>query len=142
MNKQTISQHFVTFLSPGTFVSEETTKPIASWDVEIAVAMARNVTERHNSVPYGFIFTTRSRSEKDLDSKEVKRSKCHYLGGRILTLADVKKEMPNESILISNMECNGIKRVIINTNSWRSVLPFDEGDTLLDVVLKRKEKVV
>ena len=34
-----MKKHFVTFLSPGTFVSETTTKPIASWSVEKAKAM-------------------------------------------------------------------------------------------------------
>jgi len=42
-----MKKHFVHFLSPGTFVAEETSKPIASWSVEKAVKMAREITERH-----------------------------------------------------------------------------------------------
>ena len=58
-------------------------------------------------------------------------SGVYYLGGRILTLADVKREMPKETTLISNMECNGYKRVVVNDNSWRTVQHLRDGDTVL-----------
>jgi len=67
-----------------------------------------------------------------LDSKVVKTSGTYFLGGRVLTLNEVKKEMPGEEILISNMECNGYDRIIINTNSWKSCHPFGKNDFLLD----------
>ena len=70
MTDRKVTAHFVTFYSPGSFVAEETTKPIASWDIEAAKKMARTVSERYASKPYGFQFTTRSRGPKDLDSKE------------------------------------------------------------------------
>ena len=59
--------HFVTFSSPGTFVHEETTKPIGSWDTEKAIEMAREITERHpepktmkntSDAPEGLVSTT------------------------------------------------------------------------------------
>lgn len=71
---ETVQQHFVTFFSPGTFVAEDRTEPIESWDVEAAVTRARNIKERHGATPYGFRFTTRSRGPLDLDSKELVRS--------------------------------------------------------------------
>lgn len=46
-----IKKHFVTFLSSGTFVSEQTTREIDSWDVNKAKEMARSVLERHDSTP-------------------------------------------------------------------------------------------
>ncbi len=124
--------HFVSFLSPGTFVHEETTKPIESWDVEKAKEMARGITERHDATPFGFRFSTRERKDDELDSKVVKRSGCYYLGGRVMTLADVKREMPNEHILIGNMECNGYDRIIVNTNSWKIVQPLNADDVVLE----------
>lgn len=127
-----MKKEFVVFLSPGTFVSEQSEKEIKSWDTDKAMEMAHEITERHGATPYGFYFKTRGRNDNDLDSKTIKESGMYFLGGRILTLADVKKEMPNERILISNMEGNGYKRVIINTNSWKSVHPFNDDDTLLD----------
>lgn len=130
-----MKKHFVTFLSPGTFVHEETTKEIERWDSELAITMARNVKERYNAKPFAFFFTTRSRGEKDFDSKQSRQSGRYYLGGEILTVAQVKKKFPNETILHSNMECNGWDKVIVNTNSWKIVQPFEKDDKLLDVKL-------
>ncbi len=41
-----MKQNFVEFLSPGTFVSESTRKPIDSRDIEVAKAMAREIVDR------------------------------------------------------------------------------------------------
>lgn len=125
--------HFVTFLSPGTFVHEETTKPIESWDIKEAVNMSKKITERHAAKPFAFVFTTRHRGEKELDSKVVKSNGRYFLGGKVLTLSDVEKQMPKETILISNMRCNGIKKVVVNDNSWRSVHPLEKDDVVLNL---------
>jgi hypothetical protein len=95
--------------------------------------MSKYITERYDAKPFAFVFTTRERGEKDLDSKEVKRSGHYYLGGRVMTLEDVKREMPDEKILIRNMECNGFAKVVVNDNSWRSIQPLRDGDVVLDV---------
>jgi len=133
MVRPSMTAHFVTFLSPGTFVHEETTKPIESWDVEKAKRMARSIKERHAATPFAFVFTTRSRTGEDLDSKEVKRSGRYYLGGKIETIEAVRKRNdPNERILLGNMECNKWHRIIVNTNSWKIVQPLDVDDVVLD----------
>jgi len=80
---------FVTFLSPGTFVHEETTREIESWNTDKAIEMARGIQERHGATPFGFYFTTRTRGENDLDSKVSDRSKMFYLGGKVETLEEV-----------------------------------------------------
>ena len=117
-----MQQHFVTFYSPGTFVSEHTTKPIASWNVATAKRMARHISERYGATPYGFQFTTRARTEKELDSKLVKTSPMYYLGGVVETLADVKaRATKDDDTLIWNMETNKIRRIITNTNSWKEI---------------------
>jgi hypothetical protein len=133
MNEDTMTQHFVTFYSPGTFVSEETTRPVDGWDVEAAKKMAATVLERYNATPYGFRFTTRSRGPKDLDSKVTSTSPFYYLGGTVETLAEVKaRATDKDRILVSNMEGNGYERVITNTNSWRFTAPLQPGDIVLD----------
>lgn len=135
-----MEKHFVTFYSPGTFVPEETTKPIESWDVPTAIRMSKGITERHSAVPFGFRFTTRGRTEEDLDSKVVARSPMYYLGGKIETLADVEaRNDPSETILRQNMEFNKIERVIVNTNSWKHTAEFHEGDILLSEEVLAKE---
>jgi hypothetical protein len=127
-----MKKHYIEFLSPGTFVSESTQKEIDSWDIEKAKKMAKSIKERHGATPYGFRFITRERKEGDFDSKETKRSGIYFLGGKILTLKDIKKRNdPKDSILISNMECNGYNEVIENTNSYRSTFPFKRNDVIL-----------
>jgi hypothetical protein len=128
-----VSAHFVTFLSPGTFLAESTTLPIDSWDVNQAKEMASTITERYDAVPYGFYFTTRERGESDLDSKQTQRSSTYYLHGKIVTLEEIKaKKDPNDSILISNMECNHWNRVVQTTKGWRWTLPLYEGDVVFE----------
>lgn len=127
-----MKKHFVTFLSPGTLFSEETTKPIDRWDVEAAKAMADGIKERHGAIPYGFRFTTRGRENDELDSKVVATSPMYYLGGDVLTLAEVKARNDREDrILIGNMERNGYDRVIVNNNSWKITQPLHKDDIVL-----------
>jgi len=129
----TMEAHFVRFLSPGIFVSEESTVPIDHWNVETAMVMARDIKERHGAVPYGFQFITRSRGPDDLDSKITERSGIYYLGGRIETLAQVEaRNVPNEDILRSNMRNNDWDKIIINTNSWKVTFPLNETDVMLE----------
>jgi hypothetical protein len=128
-----MQQHFVTFLSPGTFVHEQTTKPIDSWDVETATGMAAEITERYNAKPFGFYFSTSRREDDELNSSQVARSAMYYLGGKIETLAEVKaRNDPSERILVANMEGNNWDRIIVNTNSWKVVQPLEAGDVVLD----------
>lgn len=125
-------KHFVTFLSPGTFVAEETSKQVDSWDVDKAVEMSGAIIERYNALPYGFYFTTRERGEDDFDSKEVARSNMYYLGGEVFTLEELKaRNDPNDKTLIWNMEVNKWEKIVENTNSWKWTQPLKEGDVVL-----------
>lgn len=134
--RKVMKQHFVTFLSPGTFVAEQTTKPIDSWDVDEAVKMAKKIKERYGARPYGFQFSTRERGPNDLDSKETKVSGTYYLGGKVETLKELEaRNDPKEEILRSNMRCNGWAKIVTNTNSWKWTQPLQKSDTVLDVKL-------
>lgn len=129
-------QHFVTFYSPGTFVAETTEKPIASWDVPLAVKMAQEITERYNARPYAFRFTTRERADDELDSKVVAKSGMHFFGGKIETLAQVEaRNDPKEEILRSNMRGNGWDRIYTTTNGWRWTQPIEKDDVVVEDVL-------
>src|SRR5262245_53222530 len=133
-----MKKHFVTFYSPGTFVAENTTKPIASWDVDAAVKMARGIKERHGAIPYGFRFSTRERTDDELDSKTTKESGLYWLGGKVETLAEVKRRATEKDrILVSNMEINKYDRIVTNDNSWRWTLPLGKDDVVLEVDLRR-----
>lgn len=136
-----VSAHFVTFYSPGTFVAETTRMPIDSWDVEQAKQTASSIVERHGATPYGFKFTTRSRDEGDLDSRQIAESSMYYLGGTVQTLAEIKaKNDPADRILISNMEGNGWDRVITNNNSWQWTQPLQADDVVLEWTPPERQK--
>lgn len=127
-----MKQHFVTFYSPGTLVCEETTQPIPSWDVEKAKGMARDIKERYGATPFGFRFSTRERGPKDLDSKLTETGPMYFLGGKVETLAQVKKRATEKDrVLVANMECNGIKRIITNNNSWQHTTELRDTDVVL-----------
>jgi len=128
-----VQQHYVIFHSPGTFVAEETRKPVDSWDVDVAVAMARGIKERHRATPYGFCFVTRGRENDELDSREIARSPTYFLGGRVETIEEVEaRNDPKESILRGNMRGNGYDRIVVNDNSWRWTQPLRPNDFVLD----------
>lgn len=127
-----MQQHFVTFYSPGTFVAEDTTKPIAAWNVDDAVAMAALISERHGAKPYGFQFTTRGREPHELDSKVIAKSPMHYIGGKIETLDEVRSRgLESERILLSNMECNGWNRIWRATAGWSWTQPLKPEDVVI-----------
>lgn len=129
-----MKKHFVTFLSPGTFMAEETTKPISSWDVDEAIEMAKAIIERYGSKPYGFYFLTRERNDDELDSHIAETSGMYYINGVVETLEELKaKNDTNNRILISNMECNGWKRVVTTYSPWKWTQPFKDDDHIVSM---------
>lgn len=126
-------KHYVTFYSPGSFVSESTSKEIDAWSVDLAIRMAKDIKGRHGATPYGFSFETK---ESDgWSPKTVKESGMYYLGGKLLTIDDIP-DTDGNSVLRDNMRFNNYEYVIENTNSWKVTLPFDKNkDTLLRMEL-------
>lgn len=129
-----MKKHFVTFLSPGTFVAEQTTLLVDSWDVDMAVEMSKEIKERYDATPYGFFFSTRERQDDELDSKTTEQSGTYYLGGEIISLEELRLENnPENKILISNMEINGWNEIVVNKNSWSWTQPLRENDVVLEL---------
>lgn len=127
-----MKKHFVTFFSPGTLFAEQTTEEIDSWNVKEAMTRANTITERHNATPYGFQFFTKERGEEDFDSKEIDRSVMYYVHCDIETLQEIEeRNNPEDSILISNMKCNGWDKVAVTTKGWKGTYPLKEGDVVL-----------
>jgi len=132
-------KHFVQFFSPGTLVSETTTEPIASWDIAAAVALAKDVLERHGAKPYGFQFLTRIVAEPvpddeggtlEVKSREVERSGTHYITGELLFAHEATS--PDQRTLLANMKCNRWPICIENRNSYRFTGVFNENDRIVD----------
>lgn len=127
-----MKKHFVTFFSPGTMFSEESTEEIDSWNVEEARKRADDIVERHNATPYGFQFVTRERGEDDFDSRETERSNMYYINCKVETLAEIEERNdPDESILRSNMKVNGWDKVAVTTKGWKSTHPLRKNDIVL-----------
>src|ERR1700724_1577183 len=133
-------KHHVTFFSPGTFMCEQSSYEIASWDPKTAVGMAEKVLERYNAKPFGFQFTTIVTSDPvpdgeggllEVTPKEVDRSGMHYLGGKLRFLHEIDPK-GDERILHSNMDCNDMPIVIENRNSWRYTGDFSESSCIVD----------
>ena len=137
-------QHKVVFYSPGTLFSESSSKDIDSWDTRKAVEMAEAIMERYNAKPYGFVFET-YKTHADVSDGEggtlqvrpklEKSSGVYFLGGKLETYDDVlarNEDSTNDRILLSNMRGNGMWIVCINTNSFRSTMPFEENSKIVD----------
>lgn len=135
-------EHFVKFYSPGTFCAEVSERPIKSWDVQQACEISKEITERHAAKPYAFVFVTYLVAD-DVDDghggkmkvqpKEVKSSGYYFLGGKVSSFADVVvRNKSDEYILRTNMECNDIKAVVENCNSYKWTQPFDVDDVVVN----------
>lgn len=135
-------KHQVTFYSPGTLFSESSTHDIDSWDTVKAVELSETILARYNARPYGFVFETiivaddvpdGEEGTLKVQSKLVEKSGVHFLGGKLETYSDVvDRNDPNEEILRSNMRNNESWIVCINTNSYRSTIPFEEKDCIVN----------
>lgn len=127
-----MKRHFVTFYSPGTFVAEQDTRAIDSWDIEAAQKMAKSTSARYNAKPFGFRFSTRERGPKDLDSKVSKRSPMYFINCKVETLKEiVARNKPDEKTLRSNMEVNGFDRVVVTIKGWKWTQPLGPDDVVL-----------
>lgn len=135
-------QHTVTFYSPGTLFSEQSEKDIDSWDIKEAIKMAEKVTERYNAKPYAFVFRTYKTHDPvsdgeggflQVESKKEKETGYYFLGGKLETYDDVvARNLDSESTLRSNMKFNEYWIICINTNSFKSTMPFGEDDKIVD----------
>lgn len=125
--------NYVTFFSPGSFASESTRLDIDSWDVEAAKEMAHTIKERYGATPYGFQFQTQEDIPGETYKKTIASSPMYFLGGRVETYEMVLiRNDPNESILRDNMKYNGINRILINTNSYKSTWSLNDDDVVLE----------
>lgn len=128
-----IRKHYVTFVSPGTFMPETNTEEVESWDIEAATQRASEILQRYNARPYSFHFTTVENDGTKMNGEQTDRSPNYFLGGKVLTLQDVKdRNDPDDEILISNMENNNMDRVVENHNSFRATLQLRPDDVVLD----------
>ena len=92
---------FVTFLSPGIMFPEYETVEVLSRDID-ELDIPDNV--------YAFHFFDRIEEEIDgvvLKSEALNESPRYLYNGRVMSRSEIMVEVPNNKILLSNMESNG-----------------------------------
>lgn len=117
-------RHYIEWLFPGSFFAETSAKRVIS-------------RIRPPGIPkgaYGYQFFDRIEVEAEgetLYGRPKNRSGIYYLGGKVLTLAQVKSLPGDYKTLISNMECNRWDRVIkLECGAFQ---PFNDNDQLVEV---------
>lgn len=109
--------HYVTFYYPGTFFSETSSTKIKNREVKIEIP--------EGAFAYMFWDREETKSGKEtLTGKEKNLTGYFYPQGRLHTLADVKKNFPQHTTLISNMEINKYKQVVeTKQGNWQPFNP-------------------
>lgn len=116
------------FLYPGVMFSESSTHEVESREVS-KVKVPKNA--------FGFKFFDILSVVVDADGKKVQLtsehinvSPMHYYGGKLYTVAELKREFPNERTLIGNIEGNGYKKAVrCRTGNWQ---PFEDTDVFVE----------
>lgn len=118
-------KHFAEWMFPGIFVSETSVSEVPT----------RDQFEVAKEAPNGaFAFCIFDVAEATVDGEKLSgerknNSPLYYLGGRVMTLAEVEKEYPNEATLLYNMRNNGYDRII--RTSCGQFVPFNDGDLVI-----------
>lgn len=129
-----VTKEFVVFYSPGSFTSETTEMVIEKRDVDKALEMAKDIRERYNARPYAFQFKTMGRTDEELNSKVIDRSPTYFFNCKVRTIDDVRAIEGTRSILYRNMHYNGWDRVIETVTGWKTTVPIEKGDVVLDYI--------
>lgn len=120
------TQTYVEYQYPG-IITQET-----SW-AKIEQRDAKKISDTIPEGAIGFRFFDRTEvqeGKETLVGKPKNHSGWYYVGGREMTLADVKKEMPDKTILIRNMESNGYSRIVFTRHN--QALPLEKNDVVLE----------
>lgn len=128
-----MKKHYVKFFSPGTFMAEDNTEEVKSWDVKAATKRAGDIEQRYSAIPYGFYFYTMERAPGEWEPKRTATSPMYFLPHcKLETLEEIDaRDLPDERILRSNMHGNGYKAVIVTTKGWKWTQPFDAAKDVL-----------
>jgi hypothetical protein len=118
---------FVRFYYPGSFFSESSDLEVEDRDISKLNIPKNCFCLKFFDIVYGEI------DEVETKSGELNYSKNYFIGGKLYTLDEIRKEFPYEDILISNMKLNNWGRLIRCRTKNRQ--PFDEEN---DVILEDK----
>jgi hypothetical protein len=121
LRKKIMKKTYVEFYYPGSFMSESSSHEVESRDRPASIPV--------NAYAYSFY----DREETVVDGEKLvglikNRSPMTYFG-QTMTIDEVKRNVPNCNILVSNMECNGWEKVV--RTKLGNFQPLNEGDVVL-----------
>lgn len=115
-------KHFVKFSYPGIIVGHS--------HEEIAERKPELVTVPKEAFAYRFYDQEQTIVNGELIGGECKNYSRFTYFGKVYTLEKVKMLFPHLTILISNMECNGLNKVVqTRGGNW---FPLEEGDIVIE----------
>lgn len=115
-----VTEKYVEFLYPGIFMADSSTKLLADGE-------AIELPER--AVGYRTFERTATTVDGEVLRGANKNVSPWTYAGREMTLDDVRRELPDERILISNMQGNGYDRVVMFPNG--QTYQLHAGDTVI-----------
>lgn len=114
---------YVEFFFPGSFMSETSTTEVSDRSTPTHVP------------PNAFAYRFHEIEEVTLDGEKLKGNAKNYSGmhyfGQAFTLSQVKEQFPTQKILISNMECNGWKKIV--RTKIGNFQPLNDNDVVFHV---------
>ena len=130
MNPQIETKHYLETYYPGFLVSDTSVEEVDHRDPKRVELDDR---------AYAFRFfdrtVTTTPDGEALMGKPKNHSGLIFPEGRVMTPEDVERDMPGEKILISNMRCNGYKRVV--HTKFGQTFPLNDEDVVLGDIVPR-----
>lgn len=114
--------HFVEFLYPNILTSDTSIVEVSDRKIEC-------VTMPEGSFGFRFVDQEQAIVNGEVLKGAFKDYSGWFYKGRRLSLDDVKKEMPDSNILISNMKCNGWAYVV--KTKFGQCFPLEEKDVVI-----------
>lgn len=133
------TRHYAEYLMPGSFFPEETTKRLDERNVEEAIMKAPKSAFCFSLYDIDYVKLDLEQANvvgKDEAAGPVKnKSGRYYLGGKIYTVAELKKAHPDKTILICNIEGNGYTHAIQSRlGNWQHFEPDKDQLVRGDVI--------
>lgn len=117
-----MTKHYVEYYYPGMIVPETRTREIEKREIDVDPKEAKFYAYRL------FDCTLEEVNGELLSGNPKNHSPMTYIG-RVMTLEDVKREMPESLILISNMELNGYEQVV--KTKFGQCFPVNKEDKVI-----------
>jgi len=121
LTRQTMTKHYVRFTYAGSFVSEHGDEPIRSRDSKIILprgAYAWRVFDREEVRHGGEVL-----------KGEPKNFGPRHIVGEVFDVERVRREVPDNDILLSNMKCNRWPKVI---RCRQGFIPMEKDDVVIE----------